>query len=401
MDITVHPGGLRGAYRAIPSKSHAHRVLICAAFSDTPTRIYCSQTNEDIEATADCLRSLGAKIYRYKYGYRVTPICSTPATATLDCRESGSTLRFMLPVVGALGVDTTFLMAGRLPQRPLTPLWEEMERMGCQLERPTQTTLRCKGRLKNGHYSISGSVSSQFITGLLFALSLIEGNSQLEVIGKIESKPYIDITKKVLKDFGVNVDGKILGTFPFRSPGDITVEGDWSNAAFFIAAKAMNSKLSISGLDSNSPQGDRAICTVIEQLTNGNAQISAADIPDLVPILAVFAAYKHGATFTDIARLRLKESDRVATVCSILETLGGKCTATENTLTVLPTKFTGGIIDSAGDHRIAMAAAIAATVCSCDVTICNADCVKKSYPAFWDEFRRLGGNYEQHIRTNT
>ncbi len=400
MDILVHPGALKGSYQAIPSKSHAHRVLICAAFSNAPTRIFCSQTNEDIEATADCLRALGASIRRCKYGYRVHPIRKLPQIAALDCRESGSTLRFMLPVVGALGIDATFQMSGRLPQRPLSPLWEEMERMGCFLERPTGTTVRCSGRLMCGNYTIAGNVSSQFITGLLLALSLMDGKSTLNITGKVESKPYIDITKKVLKDFGVSVSQEISGAFPFQTPGDIQIEGDWSNAAFFLGANALTSQLTISGLDPESPQGDRTVCEYLDKLVGGFAKLSAADVPDLVPILAVCAAALNGAEFTDIGRLRMKESDRVATVCNMLRALGADCTATENTLTVYPAQFRGGTVDSAGDHRIAMSAAIAATVSNSDVTILNAECVKKSYPAFWDEFRRLGGNYEQHIRTN-
>lgn len=401
MDITIHPGHLHGTYRAIPSKSHAHRVLICAAFSDAPTKVFCSQTNEDIEATADCLRSLGADIRRFKYGYRVCPIKSVPTRATLNCRESGSTLRFLLPIVGALGVDATFLLAGRLPQRPLSPLWEEMERMGCRLEKPAADSLRCTGKLISGNYKIAGNVSSQYITGLLFALSLLKGNNQLEIIGKTESKPYIEITKKVLRDFGVQINNEISGNPPFRTPGEVTIEGDWSNAAFFLAAQALGSQLKISGLDTGSPQGDRVVVEILDKITRGYSEISASDIPDLVPILAVCAAKHHGATFLDIGRLRLKESDRVATVCNMLSAMGISCCATETTLTVHPGQFQGCSVDSANDHRIAMAAAIAATAACGDITIMNAECVKKSYPSFWEEFRRLGGSYEQYIRTNT
>ena len=398
MDITIHPSKLHGSVQAIPSKSHAHRILICAAFSDTPTHILCAQTNEDIEATADCLRALGAQITRSSDGYFVRPVADLPHNAELNCRESGSTLRFMLPIVGALGIDTLFHLSGRLPERPLSPLWEEMERMGCQLSRPSHSTVRCCGKLQPGHYSISGGVSSQFITGLLFALSLLPGNSHLDILGKLESKPYVDLTKQVLSEFGVSVSHQISGAYPFRSPGSIAVEGDWSNAAFFLAAAAMGSNVQVSGVRPDSAQGDRAAAQLLPAIAGEHTTVSAADIPDLIPILSVCAACFHGAVFTDIARLRIKESDRVASVCAMLNALGAKAEATENTLTVYPAKFTGGTIDAVGDHRIAMAAGIAATAASGDVTILGAQCASKSYPTFWEEYRRLGGNYEQHIR---
>lgn len=399
MDITISPKKLTGSVRAIASKSQAHRLLICAAFADKETVLECPDTNQDIEATADCLRSLGATISRTATAYHVRPIIQVPDTATLYCRESGSTLRFMLPIAGALGVDATFVLEGRLPYRPLSPLWEEMERQGCALHRPTETTLRCNGKLRSGHYSIDGSVSSQFITGLLFAMALTPGENSLTVTGSLESKPYIDMTQKALQLFGVNTDNYCVNTaLPFSSPGTITVEGDWSNGAFFLAAKAIGNDVQVSNLDPNSPQGDRRIVNILDKLKNTNPVIDAADIPDLVPILAVAAATKNGATFTNIRRLRLKESDRVATVCSMLSQLGVKTEATENMLCVHPGSFHCCTIDSAGDHRIAMAAGIAATVADGPVTILGAQCVSKSYPSFWDEYCRLGGQYEQYIR---
>lgn len=389
MDITIIPSKLSGTVKAIPSKSQAHRFLICSAFAKTPTTLICPDTNRDIEATADCLRALGCDIQRIEEGYYIVPIKEIPNNALLNCCESGSTLRFMLPIAGALGVDATFQMAGRLPQRPLSPLWEEMERMGCILSRPTEDTIRCCGKLQPGEYSIDGSVSSQFITGLLFALSLIDGMCQLQITGKVESKPYIDMTKKAMALFNAP---------DYQSPGTVTVEGDWSNGAFWLAAKHLGSDLTVENLDVTSPQGDREVANILPQLESGSPKISAADIPDLVPILSVVAAVKHGAVFTDIQRLRIKESDRVASTIAMLEALGGKAAATEDTLQVFPCRFTDGTVDACNDHRIAMAAAIASTICSEEVTILGADCVKKSYPGFWEEFTRLGGNYELYIR---
>ena len=388
MDITITPGRLSGTVTAIPSKSQAHRLLICAAFADAPTQLHCPDTNRDIEATADCLNALGAVITRTETGYRAEPIRKVPVSATLNCCESGSTLRFMLPIAGALGVNATFRMEGRLPQRPLSPLWEEMERMGCTLTRPSPDTIRCQGKLKSGAYSISGSVSSQFITGLLFAQSLIPGKSHLEVTGKIESAPYIDMTRRAMELFCAP---------KYHSPGAIQVEGDWSNGAFFLAAKALGNDIEVENLNPESPQGDRAAARILPLLKQFTT-VDAADIPDLVPILAITAGVKSGAAFHNIQRLRIKESDRVASTIAMIEALGGKAEATEDTLTVWGTGYTGGTVHAQNDHRIAMSAAIAATVCSGPVTILGAEAVQKSYPKFWDEYRRLGGNYEQYLR---
>lgn len=396
MDITISPRRLRGDLTVIPSKSQAHRLLICAAFSDKPTLLQCAETNRDIEATADCLTALGAKILRTDSGYTVFPVKAVPEQAELHCRESGSTLRFLLPVAGALGVDALFTMEGRLPQRPLSPLWEEMERMGCTLTRPTSDTIRCTGKLRPGAYRIDGGISSQYITGLLLALSLLGSGSQLEITGKAESRPYIEMTKAAISLFGGDPDHP--GEKRFHSPGAVSVEGDWSNGAFFLAANGLGSCLNLHGLDPDSPQGDRAVLGILPLLHSGAPRVSAADIPDLVPILSVAAASNHGAVFTDIRRLRMKESDRVASVMAMLKSLGGRAEADDNTLTVFPSGFTGGVVDSFNDHRIAMSAAIAATVCTGPVTVLGAECVSKSYPGFWEEYRRLGGNYEQHVR---
>lgn len=396
MDITIQPRSLRGDITVIPSKSQAHRLLICAAFADAPTVLVCPESNRDMDATAGCLNALGAKITRTEEGYTVLPAQAIPDKAELPVHDSGSTLRFLLPVAGALGVDATFKMEGRLPQRPLSPMWEEMERMGCTLSRPTADTIRCTGKLRPGHYRIDGSVSSQYITGLTLALSLLGAPSELEITGRIESKPYIQLTKDAISLFGADPDRP--GTRQFHSPGTLSVEGDWSNGAFFLAANTLGSQLDIHGLDPNSSQGDRAAAELLPKLLKGSLIIEAGDIPDLVPILSVAAACCHGAEFTNIRRLRLKESDRAASVIAMIEALGGRAEADENTLRVYGTGLTGGTVNSVNDHRIAMAAAIAATACAEPVTILGAECVQKSYPKFFEEYRRLGGNYEQYLR---
>lgn len=380
MDITIHPGKLEGVVSAIPSKSQAHRLLICAAFARGETKLSCADTNEDIEATAACLNALGATVTRQSWGYHVIPAEKIPKEAVLPVNESGSTLRFLLPVAGALGVNAAFVMKGRLPQRPLSPLWEELERMGCSLSRPAEDTVFISGKLRCGDYFIDGGVSSQFVSGLLFAAALMKGKSSLRLTGRVESRPYIDMTKKALALF--EKDGALV------SPGEIAVEGDWSNGAFFLAAKALGSNLVIENLDKNSPQGDRAAAQWIPALKTRQT-ICARDIPDLVPILSVVAAANEGAVFTDIHRLRAKESDRVESVKAMLSALGIQSESDENTLTVYPGSFTGGTVNSQNDHRIAMSAAVAATVASGDVTILGAQCVKKSYPSFWEEYGKL------------
>lgn len=398
MDIIITPTRLSGKVQAIPSKSQAHRLLICAALAEHETVLRCPDTNRDIEATADCLRALGAEITRDSTGYTVFPIQAIPRSAVLPCRDSGSTLRFLLPVAGALGVDAIFQMEGRLPQRPLSPLWEEMERMGCTLTRPTADTVRCRGRLKAGSYAMDGGVSSQFITGLLLAFPLLNGSSSLKITGKLESAPYVTMTQRVMEQFGVRMqDFAMAGDCEFTSPGTVTVEGDWSNAAFFLAAGALGNSVKVTGLRPDSPQGDRAAAELLPALDEKQT-VDASDIPDLVPILAVTAACRRGAVFTNIARLRLKESDRVESVKEMILALGGAAEADENTLTIFGTGLRGGTVDAKNDHRIAMSAAIAATVCSGKVTILGAQCVEKSYPQFWEVYKELGGRYEQYLR---
>ena len=391
MDITIFPTKLRGTLNAIPSKSHAHRLLICAAFSDKPTVLECPETNADIEATVRCLKALGAAITRTDAEYHILPIHSVPEYADMDCGESGSTLRFILPIVCALGIKATIRMSGRLPKRPLSPLWEELTRMGCVLSRPSSCTIQTAGQLRPGEYTIAGNVSSQFITGLLFALSIIKGNSSINITGVLESKPYVTMTIDALSLFGVTVDNFCVhGCLPFRSPGNIIVEGDWSNAAFFLAAAAMGNDIRVTNLNGKSAQGDRAVVDILKY-RHQKPIISAKDIPDLVPILAVFFSINGGAVFTDITRLRLKESDRVASVVNLLRALGIKAESTEDSLIVYDGQLSAGVVDAFNDHRIAMAAAIAATTANGPVTILGAECVSKSYPTFWNEYKRLGG----------
>ena len=404
--MTIYPGKLAGTIPAIPSKSAAHRLLIAAALADGPTEIACPSVSQDILATARCLAALGAKLDRTEWGFTVTP-GPAPEKADLPCGESGSTLRFLLPVAAALGVEATFHMEGRLPQRPLFPLDRELEAHGAALTRPTDTTLTVSGRLTPGDYHLPGDVSSQYISGLLFALPLLAGPSTLTISGPIESAPYLQLTEAALRQFGVAPQWHPpvydLAPGRYHSPGAAAVEGDWSNAAFFLAAGA-----TVTGLDLQSRQGDRAILWLLQRFGAAVAQyedtaavelgelkaqdIDAAAIPDLVPVLAVLAANAQGASrIYNAARLRLKESDRLSTVAALLRNLGGKVEITADGLTIEGTGLTGGVVDSYFDHRIAMAAAVAATSAHGPVVLRNAQAVEKSYPGFWADFQALGG----------
>lgn len=401
MDLTIHPRTLSGEITVIPSKSQAHRLLICAAFSDNPSILICPETNQDIDATAQCLNLICHAVQPVPGGYDITPYGydETPFDCfCLNCHESGSTLRFLLPIMGALGCTAYFKMEGRLPKRPLSPLWEEMERMGCSLRWIAEDELLLEGKLRPGDYTISGNVSSQFISGLLFAASLMDGDSTIHITGKLESAPYVTMTQRALAMFGINTEGfHVKGGQKLHAPETVTVEGDWSNGAFWLTAAVLGNKLTVTNLDPDSPQGDRAAAQLLPALKE-HQTIDASDIPDLVPILSVVAACHQGAVFTNIQRLRLKESDRVASTVAMIQNLGGRAEADETTLTVFGTGLLGGTVDAMNDHRIAMSAAIASTVCTAPVTVLGAECVQKSYPKFWEEFSRLGGKYELNLR---
>ena len=399
MKAILEPSSLSGEITAIASKSQAHRLLICAALADKKTVLRCPTLSADIIATADCLRGLGAEI-TYENGiFTVCPIEEKPASAVIDCGESGSTLRFLLPVVCALGIPTTIHMHGRLPQRPLSPLWEELEAHGAVLSRPTADTIAVGGELTSGTFTVAADISSQFISGLLFALPLLCGESTIVLTGKLESASYVEMTLRALKKFGIvwepGTHGYTLsGNTAYVSPGEADVEGDWSNGAFWIVAdRICGGTLSILGLDPASPQGDREAEHASLRIAAGSAVVDAQDIPDLVPVLSVLAAVSPGETrFINAGRLRIKESDRLATTAALLKNLGAEVEELADGLIVRgKNRLTGGSVDSANDHRIAMSAAIASLACDGTVILTGAQAVNKSYPAFWTDFQRLGG----------
>lgn len=402
---------------AIASKSVAHRLLICASFADKPSIIRCETLNKDIMATVSCLISIGAKI-EYTCGkFYVEPVKYVNYGSILDCNESGSTLRFLIPVVCALGGNWSFKMSGRLPERPLSPLKEELEAHGISFSYPAHDILSCSGKLSEGEYIINGGVSSQFVSGLLFALSLINGESRLTITGDIESLPYIEMTLDALGKFGANIkkcDNKfIISEKILLSPGELYVEGDWSGAAFPLCAGALSEiGVCVKGLDLNSRQGDMKIISILKEFgaeikvdENGitvkkgdlnGIKIDAKQIPDLVPVLAVIASVAKGRTeIYGASRLRIKESDRLMTTASFLTSLGADIKENDDGLIINGRhKLSGGTVDSFNDHRIAMSAAVASAACQSAVTVTNADAVSKSYPNFWKDFSTIGYDIE-------
>ena len=402
MNVIVTPSPLSGRVTAPPSKSEAHRLLICAALADAPTGIALAGTNLDIEATAACLRALGADIEREGDALRVRPIPSVPGQAELDCGESGSTLRFLLPVAAALGAETRFTGHGRLPRRPNAPLIEALRAHGAAIDRDL-LPLALSGGLRGGRWELPGDVSSQYITGLLLALPLLLEDSEVVLTTRLESASYVDMTLHALARFGVRAiptpTGWIVpGGQCFRSPGEIAVEGDWSAAAFWLAANVLGADVDIAGLAEDSPQGDRAAGTLL-----GQTEIDASNVPDLVPALAVAAAGRAQPTvITGAARLRLKESDRLQTVADMLAALGHGAEVTPDGLVIrggTPAPCDAGLrtVNGANDHRIVMAAAVAAAFGDRPVRITGAEAVEKSYPDFFRDFEALGGKlYVEH-----
>lgn len=394
--VKITPSPLSGKITVPPSKSISHRTLICAALADGKSEITNLLDCADTRATIDILRAFGAQITQSKDKTVVEGIKTPSAEAIADCCESGSTLRFLIPVAAALGCSTEFIGKGKLPQRPITPYFTELGKNGITFERDTMP-YKISGRLKAGDYSLAGNISSQFISGLLFALPLLDGDSRIILTSAPESKPYVDITIAELKKFGVEIaeteyGWHVAGNQRYK-PFNTAIEADMSQAAFFVVANALGSKIEIEGLNPDSLQGDRAILDIVKK-ANGNAfEVDASQIPDLVPILAVLATLSKGTSkITNCARLRIKECDRLAAITEELNKLGAKVTELPDSLVIDGvSEFHGGICDSHNDHRIPMSLAIAATRGSLPVTINGAECVGKSYPTFFEDYVSIGG----------
>ncbi len=415
MTVNCKPSVLSGAIKSISSKSDAHRLLICAALAENKTKIYCNVMSKDIATTICCLKSLGTKISVDGDVITVSPN-QFNKKADLDCCESGSTLRFLLPLVSALGIDATINGSGRLPQRPISPLKEEMERKGVIFHTDSNFPLHLTGQLQSGDYEIEGNVSSQFITGLLMALPILNGDSTIKLIPPVESKSYLDITVSVLNKFGIEIKEKdntymIKGNQKYISPEEISVEGDWSNASFFLCAGALSENgVTVTDLDINSPQGDKKILDILKSM-GADVQISgteitvkknnlngitvdASDIPDIVPIISVVAtACIRETRIINAQRLRIKESDRIKSVVEMINSVGGYAEETDDGMIIHGGKtLEGGKVNGYNDHRIVMSVSILSTLCENNVTIRESNAVEKSYPDFFADFNKMGGN---------
>lgn len=413
-NVVITPAPLNGEVTVPPSKSAVHRAVLCAAMAKGMSKIHHVDFSNDIKATIACVTALGAKVKADGSTLIIdgsTMFCNK--RATLDCGESGSTLRFLIPVAAAGAVTACFTGSGRLPQRPIGIYLDCLPGAGVTLRTQGGLPLTVSGALQSGTFTLPGDVSSQFITGLLLSLPLLPGDSEIILSSPLESAGYIDMTIEIMADFGVQITRTDSGYYikgnQQYTPREYICEGDWSQGAFFLAAGALSGRVTVQGLKISSTQGDRACAGLFEQF---GAQISfskdgvtaaekplhaihidARQIPDLVPILAVTAAFAEGTTVIEGAgRLRLKESDRLNAVTQGLCALGAQVKETADGLIITGVpSLQGGLAQGFNDHRIVMALAVAAIKAGQAVTITDRESINKSYPSFFTDYNRLGG----------
>lgn len=403
MDIKITPSKLSGSIPAISSKSYAQRYLIAAALSDLPVTLHLNGLSNDIMATSGAISGLGAIVKITPKENHFTTITITPGLIqksselpVINCSESGTCARIILPIATALFNECTVSGEGSLVSRPFKTLCDVLETNGVIFESKT-LPITFRRHLSPGTFKIAGNESSQYISGLLFALPILDNPSVIELTSPLESSGYVRMTLEVLKEFGVDISVdneekptrfEINSPLPCHSPNEVTVEGDWSNAAFWLAAG-----IDVTGLNENSLQKDKAFLE-LKALT----EVDISETPDLLPILAVSAACKASGTttrFYNAARLKIKESNRLETVADMINSLGGSAEAKDDELIVHATgSLKGGTIDSHNDHRIVMSAAIASCFCEDSVTILNTEAVEKSYANFFEDFKSLGGKFD-------
>lgn len=398
MKVKILPSKTSGEVSAPPSKSFAHRYLIGSVLSRGKCVIKNIADSDDISATLSCIEQLGGSVT--KDGNIVTVIPTNEKqieNAVFDCKESGSTLRFFIPVVLATGAkNCTFLGSERLLARGIKEYEKLFENSDVKIK-SDEKAIEVNGKLTAGNYEISGEVSSQYTTGMLFALSVLSGKSTLKITGNAESRAYVDMTIKVLKDFGADIAEPEKNFFEINgkgrlSPGEFTVEGDWSNAAFLIALSRLLGRISVSGLNENSVQGDRFSSVAFDALDGENAEIDLKDCPDLAPILFAYAAYKNGGKFINTRRLRVKESDRANVMAKELKKFGANVKVYENSVEIEKTQLKPPIVPLCGhnDHRIVMALSVLAAVFGAEID--GAEAVNKSYPDFFRVIKKAGVN---------
>lgn len=392
MTIEILNSVISGQKKAIPSKSFAHRIAICNFFAgNKPCAGVTDFTSNDIQVTEKCLQDI-------KDGKKI-----------LDCGESGSTLRFLLPLCASLGGEYEFIGHGKLMERPNEELFSVFSNHGVTAIK--KDSIKINGKLTAGEYKIRGDISSQYVTGLLMALPTLDGDSEIVLTTPLSSQPYVKITLQVLKSFGIKIDETDKGFTVYGNQkfcGSERAEGDWSNEAFFLVLGAIAGEISVSGLNKNSVQGDKKIIEILQSLgakvsfennlvkvskSNLNAfSLDAEDCPDLVPITAVLASFANGlTTIKNVQRLKLKESDRIESTIALLNSFGVKAEYNGNDLLVHGGKPTAGVVDSYNDHRIAMAGAVMATLANGKSVIKTAQAVNKSYPTFFKDYNSVGG----------
>ncbi|MEG1426461.1 MAG: 3-phosphoshikimate 1-carboxyvinyltransferase [Oscillospiraceae bacterium] len=417
--VQYSKGAVGGEISLPPSKSVAHRALLCAALSGGCCNISPIENSGDMQATFHFIRAMGAELLFDESAKQVEiKPGKKPENCTVNCLESGSTLRFVIPILAAMGIPATFTGGGRLPERPIGIYGQILHGVHCVGE---GLPFHISGTLESGRFDVPGNISSQFITGLLLALPLLSGNSEIHLSTKLESESYVNLTLDVMKDFGVEARKTEYGYFIYGNQKycsrDYEVEADWSHAAFFLSMAAFTKeKIILRGLRQNSPQGDRAVAALFAQmgvsvalnadcLTAWNPHcgepfhglhaiaVNASDIPDLVPPLAITAALCQGETvISHAARLRLKESDRLKALCGAIAALGGSVRETEDGLVLQGVKMlSGGQAFGCSDHRIVMSMAAAASASQAPVTVTEPWSIRKSYPGFFSDYGQLGG----------
>lgn len=398
MKVKILPSKTSGEVSAPPSKSFAHRYLIGSVLSRGKCVIKNIADSDDISATLSCIEQLGGSVTKDGNIVTVIPMAKSQIeNAVFDCKESGSTLRFFIPVVLATGAkNCTFSGSERLLARGIKEYEKLFENSDVTIN-SDKKSIEISGKLTAGNYEISGEVSSQYTTGMLFALSVLDGKSTLKITGNAESRAYVDMTIKVLKDFGADIAEPEKNFFEINgkgrlSPGEFTVEGDWSNAAFLIALSRLLGTISVSGLNENSVQGDRFSSVAFDALDGENAEIDLKDCPDLAPILFAYAAYKNGGKFTNTRRLRVKESDRANVMAEELKKFGANVKVYENSVEIEKTQLKPPIVPLCGhnDHRIVMALSVLAAVFGAEID--GAEAVNKSYPDFFRVIKKAGVN---------
>lgn len=414
MLVKINPKTLSGVVVAPPSKSYAHRLIISAFLSGGKVTIKNIGASNDVIATITALKSLGANIVTGDNFVTVNGRSEVKGKVTVNCLESGSTLRFLMPIACALGINAEFTGQGRLLKRPITDLASALNLGGA-----TVNGFTVSGKLKAGVYNINASVSSQYVTGLIFALSALDGDSYLNLVGNVVSSGYIDITIDVLKTFGVNIikteNGYYIKGGQYNiAPNEITVEGDFSGSAFILSLGAINGEISVSGLNKNTKQGDVEIVSVLKKfgamvtendgvftVKNGNLKAITLDcenIPDLVQVIASVASYAEGVTvLKNVDRLRIKESDRIEAVINTLKTAGIKAWYQNGNLYVEGGKPVGGIFDGGNDHRTVMSAVVLSAFAKGNSVVTGAEAHKKSYPEYFEHLKLLGGDIDVEI----